>query len=44
VEILIEVLTSAGKRKKLSSFEEYLKYGGLSMALYNPKALKRRSS
>lgn len=35
----IEILTN-GKRKKMSSFSEYLQYRGLSMALNNPKAKK----
>ncbi len=37
----IEILV-AGKRKKLSSFEEYLHYRGLPMNLNNPKAAKRK--
>lgn len=37
----IEILTN-GKRKKLSSFEEYLQYRGLSMDLNNQKAVKRK--
>lgn len=37
----IEILFK-GKRKKLSSFKEYLDYRGLSMDLYNPKAAKRK--
>ncbi len=37
----IEIL-SKGKRKKLSSFKEYLNYRGLSVKLNNPKAKKRR--
>ena len=37
----IEVLVN-GKRKKLSSFEEYLQYRGLPANLNNPKAIKRR--
>lgn len=37
----IEILVN-GKRKKLSSFEEYLQYRGLSMELNNPKAPKRK--
>ena len=40
----IEILTPGGKRKKLTSFEEYLKYRGLSTTLVNPKASGRRSS
>lgn len=32
-----------GKRKKLSSFEEYLRYRGLPMTLNNPKAAKRKA-
>lgn len=35
----IEILKN-NKRKKLSSFEEYLKYRGLPMELNNPKAPK----
>lgn len=38
IEILVNV-----KRKKLSSFEEYLQYRGLSMELNNPKAPKRKA-
>ena len=38
----MEVLIG-GKRKKLSSFEEYLKYRGLPMKLNNPKAPKRKA-
>ncbi|EDS01337.1 restriction endonuclease EcoRV [[Eubacterium] siraeum DSM 15702] len=38
----IEILVN-GKRKKLSSFEEYLQYRGLSMELNNPKAPKRKA-
>lgn len=38
----IEILVN-GKRKKLSSFEEYLAYRGLPAALNNPKAVKRRT-
>lgn len=38
IEILID-----GKRKKLSSFEEYLQYRGLPMNLNNPKAPKRKA-
>ena len=38
MEILI-----GGKRKKLSSFNEYLQYRRLSLELYNPKAPKRKS-
>lgn len=37
----IEILVN-GKRKKLSSFKEYLQYRGLSMDLNNPKAPKRK--
>lgn len=37
----IEILTD-GKRKKLSSFADYLNYRGLSQELYNPKAQKRK--
>ena len=36
----IELLAN-GKRKKLSSFEEYLRYRGLPTDLNNPRALKR---
>lgn len=38
----IEILVN-GKRKKLSSFEEYLAYRGLPLTLNNPKATKRRT-
>ena len=38
----IEILVN-GKRKKLSSFEEYLQYRGLSMELNNQKAPKRKA-
>jgi len=38
----IEILMN-GKRKKLSSFAEYLAYRGLPAALNNPKAAKRRT-
>ena len=38
----IEILSN-GKRKKLSSFAEYIQYRGLSMNLYNPRAAKRRA-
>lgn len=38
----IEILVN-GKRKKLSSFEEYLQYRGLSMELNNLKAPKRKA-
>lgn len=38
----IEILVN-GNRKKLSSFEEYLQYRGLSMELNNPKAPKRKA-
>lgn len=31
-----------GKRKKLSSFEEYLQYRGLPMSLNNPRYVKRK--
>lgn len=37
----IEILVK-GKRKKLSSFDEYLRYRGLSKELNNPKATKRK--
>ena len=32
-----------GKHKKMSSFEEYLRYRGLSMELNNPKVAKRKA-
>ena len=38
----MEILVNR-KRKKLSSFEEYLRYRGLPMTLYNPKAAKRKA-
>ena len=38
----IELLVN-GRRKKLSSFEEYLQYRGLPLDLNNPKASKRKS-
>lgn len=38
----IEILDKKGKRKKLSSFEEYLKYRSLPTSLNNPKAPKRK--
>ena len=38
----IEILAD-GKRKKLSSFEEYLRYRGLPLDLNNPKAAKRKA-
>ena len=38
----MEVLVN-GKRKKLSSFDEYLNYRGLSQELNNPKAPKRKA-
>ena len=38
----IEILVN-GKRKKLSSFEEYLQYRRLPPDLNNPKASKRKS-
>ena len=38
----IEIL-NGDKRKKLSSFSEYLKYRGLSQELNNPKTTKRRT-
>lgn len=34
----IEILDKKGKRKKLTSFDEYLEYRGLSKNLNNPKA------
>lgn len=39
IEIPVE-----GKRKKLSSFEEYLRYRGLSVSLNNPKAVRRKTN
>lgn len=39
----IEIMNS-GKRKKLSSFSEYLNYRGMSQSLNNPKASKRKKS
>jgi hypothetical protein len=38
IEILVD-----GKRKKLSSFDEYLRYRGLPLNLNNPKAAKRKA-
>ncbi len=38
----IEIPDAKGKRKKLSSFEEYLKYRGLPSSLNNPKRSKRK--
>lgn len=38
----IEILDQHGKRKKLSSFAEYLKYRGMDRSLNNPKAPKRK--
>lgn len=38
----IEILTD-GKRKKLSSFSEYLEYRGLPQELNNPKSPKRKN-
>lgn len=38
----IEVTDSKNKCKKLSSFDEYLKFRGLSKDLNNPKATKRK--
>lgn len=38
----IEILGKDNKRKKLSSFEEYLKYRSLPLTLHNPKAAKRK--
>lgn len=40
----IEVLDKNGKRKKLSSFCDYLKYRGLPESLNNPKAKKERKN
>ena len=37
----IEILVGE-KRKKLSSFDEYLEYRGLSKDINNPKAPKRK--
>ena len=39
----IEILVG-GKRKKMSSFEEYLQYRGLPKSLNNPKASKRKKT
>ena len=39
----IEILVG-GKRKKMSSFAEYLQYRGLPKSLNNPKASKRKKS
>ena len=38
----LEIKTSSGKYKKLSSLSDYLAYRGLPQNLYNPKALKRK--
>lgn len=38
----IEILDKTGKRKKLSSFSEYLEYRGLPTSLNNSKASKRK--
>lgn len=38
IEALID-----GKRKKISTFEEYLRYRGLPILLNNPKAVKRKA-
>lgn len=38
----IEVLDKKGKRRKLSSFLDYLRYRGLPESLNNPRALKLR--
>lgn len=38
----IEILDKNGKRKKLSSFDEYLAYRRLPLGLNNPKAPKRK--
>lgn len=38
----IEILDNKGKRKKMSSFTEYLKYRGLSEKLNNPRASKKK--
>lgn len=38
----IEIIDSFGKRKKLSSFVEYLNYRNLSNTLNNPKPAKRK--
>lgn len=39
----IEILDKNGKRKKLSSFDEYLAYRRLPLKLNNPKAPKRKT-
>lgn len=39
----IEILDKEGKRKKLSSFSEYLEYRGLPAELNNPKATKKNT-
>lgn len=39
----IEILVNE-KRKKLSSFEEYLQYRGLPLELSNSKAAKRKAN
>lgn len=38
----IEILDNKGKRKKMSSFTEYLKYRGLPEKLNNPRASKKK--
>lgn len=40
----IEIIDNAGKRKKLSSFSEYLRYRNLPLTLLNPKPLKKKGS
>lgn len=40
----IEIPDQSGKRKKLSSFAEYLAYRGLPKTLNNPKAPKRKAN
>ena len=37
MEILVD-----DRREKLSSFETYLRYRGLPMTLYNPKAMRKK--
>ena len=40
----MEVLDVSGKRKKLSSFTDYLRYRGLPESLNNPRASKRKEA
>lgn len=40
----IEILNNKGKRKKLSSFSEYLEYRGLPKTLNNPRTNKKKGS